>query len=242
MKITEKLAARQKDLRGRAPITIAFLGDSVTQGCFECYINEKGEIDTVFDPEEGYSAKLRQILYTLYPRAQINIVNAGISGDNAKGGLDRMERDVLAFSPDLTVVSFGLNDCCGGLDRVSRFGERLQEIFLRLQEKGSEVIYLAPCMTNTYVSSSIKDAALREVAEQQAKRENDGVLAAYVDEAKRVAESCGARVCDCYSKWKRMAACGVDTTALLANYINHPRREMHRMIADSLIEIIFSET
>lgn len=240
MRITEKLAARKKDLRGSAPVTVAFLGDSVTQGCFECYINEKGEIDTVFDPEAGYSAKLRHILHTLYPRAQINIVNAGISGDSAKGGLERIERDVLPFSPDLTVVSFGLNDCGGGIEKLPKFAERLRSIFDALQKRGSEVVYLAPCMTDTYVSSHIKDNALRAIASQQAEREKGGVLEAYVDEAKKVAEACGVRVCDCYHKWKRMEACGVDTTSLLANHINHPMREMHWMIANSLIEIIFS--
>ncbi len=241
MKITEKLAARQNDLHGSAPVTVAFLGDSVTQGCFECYINEQGKIDTVFEPEAGYSAKLRHILQTLYPRAQINFINAGISGDSARGGLARMERDVLAFSPDLTVVSFGLNDCGGGTEKLPKFAERLRSIFEALQKKGSEVIYLAPCMTNTYVSSQIKDDALREIAEAQAKRENDGVLEMYVDEAKQVARSCGVRVCDCYHKWKRMQACGVDTTSLLANSINHPKREMHWLIAHALTETIFSE-
>ncbi len=240
MKITEKLAERQRNSHENAPVTIAFLGDSVTQGCFECYIDEQDRVDTVFDPEEAYSAKLRQMLAMLYPRAQINIVNAGISGDSAKGGLARVERDVLAFSPDLTVVSFGLNDCGGGIEKLPNFAERLKLIFDALQKQGSEVIYLAPCMTDTYVSSHIKDDALKAIAAQQAEREKSGVLEAYVDEAKKVAEACGVQVCDCYRKWKRMASCGVDTTSLLANYINHPTREMHWMIAASLVEIVFS--
>ena len=37
MKIIEKLRARQEDIYAAKPITIAFLGDSVTQGCFEIY-------------------------------------------------------------------------------------------------------------------------------------------------------------------------------------------------------------
>ena len=60
-------------------------------------------------------------------------------------------------------------------------------------------------------------------------------------EAMRVAASCGVRICDCYQKWKRLEACGVDTTSLLANHINHPIREMHWMIAHALIDIIFSK-
>lgn len=37
MKIIEKLNAKQ-DIYVEKPVTIVFLGDSVTQGCFECYI------------------------------------------------------------------------------------------------------------------------------------------------------------------------------------------------------------
>ena len=48
-------------------------------------------------------------------------------------------------------------------------------------------------------------------------------------------------VCDCYALWKRLAACGVDTTALLCNRINHPDREMHKMFAYELVKTVFSE-
>ena len=41
MKFLEKINQKSKDLMGTAPVTIAFLGDSVTQGCFECYYDEK---------------------------------------------------------------------------------------------------------------------------------------------------------------------------------------------------------
>ena len=45
-----------------------------------------------------------------------------------------------------------------------------------------------------------------------------------------------AAVCDCYAKWKLLSQNGVDTTALLANGINHPSREMAWMFAYSLLE------
>ena len=81
MKIAEKLNAN-RDIRGAAPVTIAFLGDSVTQGCFECFINEAGEIDTVFDYKNSYSTRMKELLNILYPEVQINIINSGISGDS----------------------------------------------------------------------------------------------------------------------------------------------------------------
>ena len=38
-----------------------------------------------------------------------------------------------------------------------------------------------------------------------------------------------------------MSANAVDTTALLANGLNHPMREMHDLIAYKLIETLFSD-
>ena len=48
MKIIDKIKKKTLDICGEKPVTIAFLGDSVTQGCFECYFDEEG-IQTVFD-------------------------------------------------------------------------------------------------------------------------------------------------------------------------------------------------
>ena len=242
MKFTEKLGALQSHLGACAPATVAFLGDSVTQGCFECYTTDGGGIDTVFDGESAYSTEFGKIVRMLYPRARFNIVNAGISGDRSVRGLDRMERDVIAYHPDLTIVSYGLNDCGDGLGGVEQYGERIKEIITRLQQAGSDVVFLSPCMMATHVSCHLTQPKLRAVAEDCAKRENDGVLEAYFKEACRVAGECGALVCDCYSKWKKLQSLGVDTTSLLANYINHPSRDMHKFMAWSLTETVFFQS
>ena len=44
MNIMKLLAEKAKDNWNAGPVTIAFLGDSVTQGCFEVYEKSKGEI------------------------------------------------------------------------------------------------------------------------------------------------------------------------------------------------------
>ena len=90
MNIINKLAAKQKDLQGARPITIAFLGDSVTQGCFECYQTGANSLETVFDVKCAYSTHVREILAILYPNVQVNIINSGISGDGTLGGVARI--------------------------------------------------------------------------------------------------------------------------------------------------------
>ena len=44
MKILQKLAAKQKNVFADSAATIVVFGDSNTQGCFECFMNEQGEI------------------------------------------------------------------------------------------------------------------------------------------------------------------------------------------------------
>ncbi len=239
MKIIEKLNAKQ-DIYGEKPVTIAFLGDSVTQGCFECYIKEDGKIETVFDYKSAYSTRLREMLNILYPSVQINIINSGISGDGTENGKTRIERDILPFSPDLVVVSYGLNDACGGLQKLDNYRKNLKEIFKKVSSGGAEVIFLTQNAMNTKKSCHLKgDDALTKTALMTANLQNDGIMKAYMDAAKDEAKKSGVKVCDIYPMWEKMIAGGIDTTELLANKINHPIREIHYYMAMKLIETIF---
>ena len=133
LKIIEKIAKKQSGLVENPPATIVFLGDSVTQGCFECYMTGPRSLETVFDYPNAYSTRIREMFAILYPNAQVNIINSGISGDSAPVGASRLERDILSYNPDLVVVSYGLNDSCQGLANIEKYGNALEEIFVKLQ-------------------------------------------------------------------------------------------------------------
>ena len=235
MKITKLLSARNTAMRQNKIPTIAFLGDSVTQGCFEIYLIDGKRIETVFDRNHAYSNYVSQILAMLYPSCQVNIINAGISGDSAVGGYARLERDVLSHKPDLTVVAFGLNDSGRGADGLSDYTESLAKIFRDLQDAGSEVIFMTPNMMCT-VESPHNPPYFSDLAKGIMKTQNGGVLDMYLEAGKKVAEEAGVRICDVYAKWKLMAENGVNTTELLSNYVNHPTREMNWLFAYSLVE------
>jgi len=239
MQITKLLAAKNQAIYEHKNPTIAFLGDSVTQGCFECYFENTGNVETIFDQAHAFSSYVSQILSMLYPKARVNIINAGISGDNAPNGSRRLERDILPFQPDLTIVSYGLNDSNSGLDNMPKYVEALQEIFTRLHDAGSEVIFMTPNMMNTEISPHLSTQQLRPIAETCMKTQLDDILAQYLDAAVRTAVSCGVTVCDVYGKWKCLADNGVRTTDLLSNHINHPTREMNWLAAYSLVECMF---
>ena len=238
MNIVDKIKNKQADLWGSSPITIAFLGDSVTQGCYECYLKADGNIETFFDYKSAYSTRLRELLSLLYPNVQINIINSGISGDNTVNAATRVERDIVRFAPDLVVVSFGLNDCGGGLGHFEKYADALRKIFKQLKDCGAEVIFLTQNYMNTKVSCHLKEECFVNLAKQLAQVQNDGILKKYFEKAKEVCAEMDIEVCDLYRCWEKMESAGVDVTELLANKLNHPIREYHYYIAIKLLEKI----
>lgn len=235
MKIIEKLIAK-KDIHNNPPVTIAFLGDSVTHGCFECWIDKGDRLDTIYDPSSAYSLRLREILNILYPTVQVNIINSGICGDSTTGSLGRLQRDILRYCPDLVVVSLGLNDCCNPDIPLPVYTDNLRNIFTQIRADGAEVIFLTQNYMNTYISYRNPEPLLRNISALHMQKQNEGDLKAYMEAASAVAAECGAKVCDLYSVWEKLERSGVDTTELLANKINHPIREFHYYMAIKLLE------
>ena len=220
-------------------VTICFLGDSVTQGYFELFLKQNGEIETHYDQRSTYHSYVARILSSLYPSVPVNIINAGISGGNAPHGALRLEKDVLKYHPDLCVVCFGLNDVMNGMDGLSAYTKALTRIFIDLKAAGVETIFMTPNMMNTEISVHIKEGAPRNVAKETMTAQREGVFDAYINAAKEVCKENDVRICDCYSRWKKLEGAGVDTTNLLANHINHPTREMNWLFAVSLVETMF---
>ena len=236
MKFVEKLKQKQTDNFGTRNPMIAFLGDSVTQGCFEVW-EENGLCRTLFNTRESYSEKVKQVFALLYPEAPVNVVNAGVNGSSASEGLDRLRRDVICCKPDLLVVCFGLNDANNGKG-VEAYTDALRTIFQEAKEAGMEVIFMTPNMMNTYTSRANDEQLFKDLAVEFGGRQLDGTFDSYIEAAKKVATEEDVVICDCYADWKKMYECGVDTTRLLSNGLNHPVKEMHWLFAWQLVNTI----
>jgi len=78
------------------PVTVAYLGGSITQA------------------EVGWRSRTTDWLRRRYPKAVIKEINAGLSGTGADLGVARLEKDVLAYRPDLLFVEFVVNGGDGG--------------------------------------------------------------------------------------------------------------------------------
>ena len=80
-------------------MTVAFFGGSLTWGA------------RATDPQKtSYRAIIGRKLEEAYPKAHFKFVDAAIGGSGAQLGAFRLQRDVLAYKPDLVFLDFTLND------------------------------------------------------------------------------------------------------------------------------------
>ena len=226
MKVYEKLMLDRAGLMEHGSITIVVFGDSISHAAFNEYI----------DFEKVYWNLLKKKLHAYRNYIPINVICSAIGGTTATKSLARLEKQVLAFPADLVIVCFGLNDVNGPLED---YLSSLSEIFSKCQARGFDVIFMTPNMMNTYVAQGTAEQHF-EYAHKTADMQNGGKVDLYIESAAALAREMGVTVCDCYAKWKALAASGVDTTALLCNHINHPTEQMHELFADALYDIILA--
>ncbi|MBQ4631649.1 MAG: GDSL family lipase [Clostridia bacterium] len=241
MNIINKLREKQQNPKNAPGVTVAFLGDSITQGCFEIGRDASGNLKTVNDYENVYHAKFKKIFDKLYPDAPISIINAGISGTTSWEASERLEKDVIVHNPDLCVVSFAANDAHrDGGSRGEDFYNSLMDIAKRLKDNNIEVIFMSTAMNCTKISPEIKDEGFLKIAHSVREMQNSGTLKNFVKIMEKAATDAEVVFCDCYSKWEKLYESGVDIDNLLSNNINHPDREMHSLFAISLAESVFN--
>jgi lysophospholipase L1-like esterase len=226
MTIKEKLHLDKEGLMEHGPINIVIFGDSVSHGA----------LNGTIDYENVYWNLLKRKFNAYRDYTPVNMINASIGGTTASASVARLEKQVLIHEPDLVIVCFGLNDVNREL---KDYIDALRYIFKRCQEKDIDLILLTPNMLNTYVAEDTPKQYW-DYAFKTAEMQNEGRMDEFVYSAIALAKEMNVTVCDCYSKWKKLAETE-DTTMMLANRINHPTSEMHKMFADALYELIMGD-
>ncbi len=226
MHIKEKILLDTKGLEQYGPINIVIFGDSVSHGAVNGYI----------DYENVYWNLLKKKLNQYRDYIPVNMINASIGGTTARNSLSRMEKRVFSHTPDLVIICFGLNDVNRELED---YLDALKQIFNRCNEEKCDAIFMTPNMLNTYVADDAPEQ-YREYASVTAEMQNSGRMDKFMYSAIALAQKMGITVCDCYSKWKKLSETE-DVTMLLANRINHPISEMHKMFADELYKLILED-
>lgn len=107
-KVYDRMARGEK-------VKIAYLGGSITWGA------------TATDPQKtSWRALYTKSLEEKFPEAHIKAIDAAIGGKGSDLGVFRMDRDVIAYKPDMTLVEFAVND--GHKDRNESFEGVLRKL------------------------------------------------------------------------------------------------------------------
>ncbi len=209
MALERVIAALKKSsgMSGSESVRIVCVGDSVTAGWLE---------HGVLDQDTAYPALFRKRLASLFPMAMINVINAGLGGENIKGTTGRLERDVLAYKPHLATICLGLNDMRQGLEALPEFEAGLTALVEQIQQAETDVVLITP---------NIRADALQE----------DGTATEYVRSIRSIARKTGAGLADVQAIYVGAIRMGAAPADLLSNRVSHPTREGHTIFANALM-------
>jgi lysophospholipase L1-like esterase len=189
-------------LEAGAQITIVALGDSITLG---------------YGTTNNYPNMWAEALKQKYPNAVIKMVNSGVSGDTAEGGLMRLKSDVIKYKPDLVTIAFGLNDLKKGWTK-QEFKSNLKKIIEEIKaHTQAEILILTTSIVNVLFFTQYI-APYNKVIRQVSKEYNIGLV-------------------DINRAWKeRIKKTPINT--LLIDGI-HPNIEGYKIFVDELMKFFY---
>ncbi len=187
-----------------APVKIVCFGDSVT-GVYYHTGSRRAWCDV-----------LGLTLERIYPRARIEMINAGVSGNTTAQGLKRMEQDVLSRHPQLVVVMFGLNDVARG-SGPAEYRDHLEQIVQRARSGGAEVVLMTP---NSVYPDDPARPPLR--------------VADYAQVVREVGQAQQVPVADCFRAYEAIRAVDRRAWDHLMSETIHPNMRGHRLFAEEV--------
>ncbi|HPJ30267.1 MAG TPA: GDSL-type esterase/lipase family protein [Methanothrix sp.] len=179
---------------------IVVFGDSISAG---------------FAVRRGFDHFWMGMLKEKYPQAAIAMINEGVCGDTSFDGLARLDWSVVAHSPDLVTVNFGINDMYMGI-RLREFKSNLIEIAEKIIEGSkSELLLLSsePLLTPRF----------------------DRFVLSYYQILEDVAEEMGVGFVDVCGAWMQRVAGGVPLESLILPGLDHPNEQGYKIIAEELM-------
>ncbi len=189
------------------PVKIVCFGDSVTG----LYYHTGGH--------RAYTDMVGIALQQIYPKAKIEMINAGISGHTTVQGLARMEKDVLFHRPDVVTVMFGLNDLAKSGD-LEAYRANLVKIVKRTRAAGGEPVLCTP--------NSVKTTEPRPFEK----------LVEYCRVVREVAAREKVALCDSFAAFEKMRADDPLAWRLTLSDEIHPNMAGHKAIAEQIAETI----
>ncbi|MBP7734485.1 MAG: hypothetical protein KA369_00800 [Spirochaetes bacterium] len=197
-----KLQKSIKKLTSGEHLKIIALGDSLTQG----WMVRKGYLDFI-----------AEMLQSLFPDCDVSILNRGIPGDTAEGGLYRLREDVLDGDPDLVFVQFALNDAFTGVP-PAQFKNTIKTIVDHIRtDTDAEILLL------TSVPIMHQDV--------------DFMAENFYSRLSEVSSEESIPIALVHQYWKKKMSEGTDIHSLVQADMVHPNVEGYRLMAEAIMEV-----
>ncbi len=136
-------------------VKVVCFGDSITYG----YLMK--------DRETGaYPVVLQGFLDEKYGKGSYAVANAGVSGEDTRRGLKRIDRVLEKHGPQWVLLAYGTNDLWSsrGIE-PEETAENLTEMMRRIRESGAEVVIATlPPVGELSARVAARNAIIREVA------------------------------------------------------------------------------
>jgi lysophospholipase L1-like esterase len=127
-------------LMQRAPVKIVAFGSSSTAGA------------GASTPADNYPNRLAAELSERFPGTQVQVVNRGVGGEDAREMLARLDRDVRDEQPDLVLWQVGTNALLRE-DGIALEAGKIREGIARIRATGADVVLIDP----QYAPKVLKD-------------------------------------------------------------------------------------
>lgn len=203
-----------KDVKSRLshgkPTRIVCFGDSITGVYYHS------------GSQRAWCDMLGLALNKAYPNADVQMINAGISGHTTVQALARIEKDVLDRKPHLVVVKFGMNDVARG--PVDRFKANMVSIVKQCREAGSSVVLCTP--NSVYENTARPNAKLAEFSKAVRQTASDFKLP----------------LVDLFRDWQQLRKKDEMAWSLLMSDAIHPNMNGHRRIAELVAQRVSGKT
>jgi len=212
-------------LRAGKPVSIAFMGASVTLGAeagawWENQFTEK---------DMAYRGRVVLELRKRFPQSKITPVEAYRGGTTMPYALKVFEEIVEPAHPDLMLVCFGANDASGAVGKgpnnpPEAFREQLVSLVRRAKENNIGVVIVAGSQMNPWLPNGAaqRQPEYNRIMREAARRENTALA-------------------DVYTEWLNLSSHGIPPFTQLHNWINHPGILGHKVYADTILRLFPEE-
>jgi lysophospholipase L1-like esterase len=173
-------------LKKSEQVTIVALGDSNTEVTF----HTQGHMNWVGLLAEG--------IFETYGAGVCTLINAGKCASTTGDALERLERDVLRFTPDLVILALGMNDAARGGVGLEGFETRMRSLIEAIRAGGCEILIRTP---NPVVTVHGLPLPPEQDRPGRASESEARPLARYVAVLNRLGEELDIPVVDHYRLW-----------------------------------------